>query len=75
MREFVCDLIVFLGIVGIVFAITCLFNLPGNSKWNDGVCPNCNVRYELRAVDSKQSVKYYSCPSCGEEVRRHYLFY
>ena len=36
--------------------------------WNDGVCPHCEVRYELRGVS--KGLKYYACPECGLEVSR-----
>ena len=39
------------------------------SKWNDGICPDCEARYELRGASN--GLKYYSCPDCGEEVERY----
>ncbi len=42
------------------------------SEWNNGVCPDCGVRYELRGVSGKVvKEKYYSCPECGKEVERY----
>ncbi len=37
--------------------------------WNDGECPKCEVRYELRGAS--RGLKYYSCPKCGKEVERY----
>lgn len=37
-------------------------------EWNDGVCPDCHVRYELRGV--YKGTHYYACPDCGNEVDR-----
>lgn len=37
-------------------------------EWNNGKCPNCNVRYELRSV--YKGLHYYACPKCGNEVSR-----
>lgn len=37
-------------------------------EWNDGTCPDCGVRYELRSV--YDDLKYYACPECGNEVKR-----
>lgn len=37
--------------------------------WNNGICSDCEVRYELRAAS--RGLKYYACPECGQEVRRY----
>ena len=36
--------------------------------WNDGICPECHTRYELRGAS--RGLKYYACPKCGNEVSR-----
>jgi PHP family Zn ribbon phosphoesterase len=36
------------------------------SKWNDGICPDCETKYELRAANDG-----YACPDCGNEVKRY----
>lgn len=46
------------------------FNAVSADRWNDGMCPDCGERYELRAV-TRDYRKYYSCPVCGEEVTRY----
>lgn len=43
-------------------------NACSASDWNDGVCPHCHIRYELRGVS--KGLKYYACPKCGQEVER-----
>lgn len=57
----------------ILFTIAILiilgFNACTASEWNDGVCPECHMRYELRGVS--RGMKYYSCPECGNEVERY----
>lgn len=57
----------------ICFILILLINFSGNlftaSKWNNGYCPECETRYELRSV--YRGTKYYSCPDCGQEVTRY----
>lgn len=57
-------------IVLCIFVFVLMFgvNACSASDWNDGICPHCEVRYELRAVS--KGVKYYACPKCGQEVGR-----
>lgn len=38
-------------------------------EWNDGICPTCDTRYELRAAWN--GLKYYACSICGNEVERY----
>lgn len=45
------------------------FNTCSSDKWNNGICPQCNVRYELRGAS--RGLKYYACPECGQEVSRY----
>ena len=45
------------------------FNSCSASTWNDGICPECEVRYELRGAS--RGLKYYACPECGQEVERY----
>lgn len=56
-----CIVIIFLLMFGI--------NSCSASTWNNGVCPDCEVRYELRGAS--RGLKYYSCPNCGQEVERY----
>lgn len=57
----------------IAIAFIVLITIIGNSisapKWNNGICPKCEIRYELRAAS--HMTKYYACPICGEEVKRY----
>jgi hypothetical protein len=59
----------------LIFCIIALFvimlgtNACSAPTWNNGDCPNCEVRYELRGVS--RGLKYYSCPDCGKEVKRY----
>ena len=53
----------------LVFAIMFGVNSCSDSTWNDGVCPDCEIRYELRGVS--KGLKYYACPECGQEVQRY----
>lgn len=58
---FFCLVIVFLIIFGT--------NSCSASDWNNGMCPKCEVRYELRAAS--YGLKYYVCPNCKKEVSRY----
>lgn len=54
-----------------VFAILIMMgtNSCSAEKWNEWICPDCNVRYELRGAS--RGLKYYACPECGQEVDRY----
>ena len=41
-----------------------------DSIWNDGVCSNCEIRYDLKGIS--RGLKYYMCPECGQEVQRFF---
>jgi len=58
-------------IIAIVIILLLIFgtNSCSTSIWNNGICPDCEVRYELRGVSN--GLKYYSCPECGKEVERY----
>ena len=58
-------------VITIIILLLLTFGLNSCSAptWNDGICPRCEARYELRGVS--RYVKYYSCPECGQEVRRY----
>ena len=53
----------------LVFAIMFGVNACSAPTWNDGICPDCEVRYELRGAS--RGLKYYACPECGQEVERY----
>lgn len=57
----------------ICFALALLillgFNTCTASEWNNGKCPDCKVRYELRGI--YKGLRYYACPDCGNEVERY----
>ena len=55
-------------IVLMILLMSCTNSCSANT-WNDGICPSCDVRYELRGVS--RGLKYYSCPDCGLEVERY----
>lgn len=54
----------------ILFALLLCMMLGVNAcsapDWNNGHCPKCETRYELRGAS-----KYYACPDCGKEVERY----
>lgn len=69
--------------VSIILLVICLIfvillgsynNLMSAGEWNNGFCPQCQVRYELRSVSHRGAYHYYSCPKCGNEVTRWKLF-
>lgn len=49
--------------------IDCAGNATTSYKWNNGICPTCEVRYELRGITNRSKV--YACPKCGQEVTRY----
>ena len=63
------DLLV--AIIGLVLCVLFLFgsNACTAKEWNDGTCPDCNIRYELRGA--YKGIHYYACPGCGNEVDRY----
>lgn len=62
-----------LSIIGICIVLILLIvgchNTSTQDVWNNGICPDCEVRYELRGVSKYLS--YYACPECGQEVSRY----
>lgn len=58
-------------LVGIAVIILVIFshNACSADIWNDGICPKCETRYELRGVSN--GFKYYVCPDCGQDVQRY----
>lgn len=58
-------------VIAIILMLVIIFGFNSCSAptWNDGICPKCEVRYELRGVS--RGAKYYSCPECGQEVSRY----
>lgn len=63
------DIGVIVGCILIVFFLITAVNSCSASDWNDGICPNCEVRYELRGMS--QGLKAYACPKFGKEVHRY----
>ena len=53
----------------LIVAIMTGTNSCSEPTWNNGNCPKCDARYELRGVS--KYMKYYSCPECGQEVGRY----
>lgn len=53
----------------LIFAIVLGTNSCSAPTWNDGICPECETRYELRGAS--RGLKYYACPDCGQEVERY----
>ena len=58
-------------IIGLILVFALMFGVNSCSAptWNDGICPDCEVRYELRGAS--RGLKYYACPECGQEVERY----
>ena len=66
------DLFLIITCIVLAFAIMFGVNACTATDWNDGVCPKCSTRYELRGAS--RGLKYYSCPECGNEVERYDLW-
>lgn len=58
-----------IAIIGIIVLLITAVNSCSASDWNNGICPKCEVRYELRGMS--QGLKAYACPKCGKEVYRY----
>lgn len=63
------EIICFVITIALLLAIMVGFNGCTASEWNNGVCPNCRVDYELEAV--YKGLRYYECPKCHREVERY----
>ena len=63
------ELLTILICIVLIICMVFGFNACTASEWNDGICPECETRYELRGVS--KYMKYYSCPNCGNEVSRY----
>lgn len=61
------DIGVIVGCILIVIFLITAVNSCSASDWNNGICPNCEVRYELRGLS--QGLSAYACPECGKEVK------
>lgn len=58
-------------IVAVVLVLSIMIGTNACTKqdWNEGACPDCEIRYELRGAS--KGLKYYACPECGKEVQRY----
>lgn len=63
------DMLEIVVLIGICILIVIGVNSCSASDWNNGVCPNCEVRYELRGMSN--GLRAYVCPNCGKEVFRY----
>lgn len=63
------DLLEIIVLIVICILLVLCVNSCSASDWNNGICPNCEVRYELRGMS--QGLSAYACPKCGKEVRRY----
>lgn len=57
-------------LIAFLIGIILFTNSYSDNTWNNGICVQCETRYELRGV-SRHGLKYYSCPECGQEVQRY----
>lgn len=64
-----CSIAEIVGCILIVVFLITAVNSCSSSDWNNGICPNCEVRYELRGYS--QGLSAYACPECGKEVRKY----
>ena len=62
--------LVIIGLIAFLIGIMLFTNSYSDNTWNNGICAQCDTRYELRGV-SQHGLKYYSCPECGQEVQRY----
>lgn len=69
MKDCLSAILIFIIAMAFLFFIMMGINSCSSSTWNDGICPKCEIRYELRGAS--QGLKYYACPDCGNEVQRY----
>ena len=63
------DLLILIICIVLAFLLIIGSNACTAKEWNNGTCPDCKVRYELRGV--YRGTHYYACPGCGNEVSRY----
>jgi hypothetical protein len=68
-KDCLSAILIFIIAMAFLFFIITSVNSCSSISWNDGICPKCEIRYELRGAS--QGLKYYSCPDCGNEVQRY----
>lgn len=68
LKWYLIGLIAVISLLGFLMLAT---NSCSASDWNDGICPDCGVRHELRGAAGDLHLKYYVCPECGKEVGRY----
>lgn len=56
------SLVILLICILAIFGIEMATNASTETEWNQGICPVCEVRYELRAA-TNSGLKYYACPT------------
>lgn len=63
------SIIMLIGVIILAIIISSCSNSLTEETWNNGICTECETRYELKAAS--YGVKYYACPECGQEVKRY----
>ena len=63
------SILLLIGVIAIMIMFRSCTNSLYSDIWNNGVCSNCEIKYELRGVSD--GLKYYICPECGQEVQRY----
>lgn len=69
MRDSKYDITEIFILIGLCILIVIGVNSCSASDLNDGSCPKCKTKYELRGVS--RGLKYYAFPNCGNEVSRY----
>lgn len=59
----------FLVLILVAYLVMACHNTFTNAEWNNGTCPQCEIRYELSGV--YKANKYYCCPTCGNIILRY----
>lgn len=49
--------------IAILFLFYAYVHTPSDN-WNDGICPTCDVQYELKAVNGRMYEEFWQCPVC-----------
>lgn len=69
MKNKIRAIIFIVALIAITVIFVYLDNLARDRSWNNGICNECNVEYELKAYSGGQYI--YVCPECLKEVIQH----
>lgn len=66
------SLLVSVIMIALILLIPFIVNEISEPAWNDGICAECNTRFQLTGASN--ALNRFTCPDCGKEVTRYYWF-